>query len=108
MTMNLASCPKCKGDLVYEGDEWRCLQCGKYYYPKRRQPLEPVGARRIWGINSSIRATQASEAHWESRNQEIIGHLSAGRTTRETASLTDHSSRRVQSVKDRLRQIQAH
>ena len=64
MLMNLASCYKCKGDLVYEGDEWRCLQCGKYYYPKGPQPLEPVGARNSWGSYASIRATQTSEASW--------------------------------------------
>ena len=107
MLMNLASCYKCKGDLVYEGDEWRCLQCGKYYYPKAHQPLEPVAERKTWGINASIRATQASEARWQSSNREIIDQLSAGRTARETANLTNHSPRRVQSVRDRLRQLQA-
>ena len=34
MLMNLASCLKCKGDLLHEDDEWRCLQCGHYYYPE--------------------------------------------------------------------------
>ncbi len=106
MLMNLASCNKCKGDLVYEGDEWRCLQCGKYYYPQAHQPLEPVVNHKTWGINASIRATQASEARWRSSNSEIIDHLSAGRTPREIASLTNQGLRRVRSVKDRLRQAQ--
>ena len=30
----LKSCPKCRGDLVLDGDELRCWQCGQYYYPK--------------------------------------------------------------------------
>lgn len=30
----LKSCRKCRGDLVLDGDEWRCWQCGRYYYPK--------------------------------------------------------------------------
>ena len=34
MLMRLGSCRKCKGDLLLEGDEWRCLQCGCYYYPE--------------------------------------------------------------------------
>ena len=107
MLMNLASCHKCNGDLIYEGDEWRCLQCGKYYYPKRQQPLEPVGGRKAWRINSSIRSIQASETRWQSSNREIIDQLSTGGTTREIADLTDHSPRQVRSVRDRLRQIQA-
>ncbi len=107
MLMKLASCNKCKGDLVYEEDEWRCLQCGKYYYPKRQQPIEPVGGRKAWRINSSIRAIQASETRWQSRKLEIINQLSDGGTTGEIANLTDHSPRRVRTVRDRLRQIQA-
>ena len=107
MLMYLRSCHKCKGDLVYEGDEWRCLQCGKYYYPIGHQPLEPLVARKIWGINASIRSTQASEARWQSSNREIIDHLSAGRTTREIADITSHSLRRVRSVRDRLGQSQS-
>ena len=104
LLLNLGSCHKCKGDLVYEGDEWRCLQCGKYYYPKTHQSLQAEGRHKTWGINASIRSTQVSEARWESSNREIIDHLSAGRSPREIASLTDLSLRRVRSVKDRMRQ----
>ena len=28
----LKGCVKCEGDLFLEDDDWRCLQCGKYYY----------------------------------------------------------------------------
>ena len=107
MLLNLGSCNKCHGDLVHEGDEWRCLQCGKYYYPERQQPLEPVGARKAWRLNTSIRAIQASDTRWQSSNREIIDQLSAGHTTREIADLTNQSPRRVRSVRDRLDQIQA-
>ena len=30
----LKCCGKCEGDLTLDGDEWRCLQCGTYYYPQ--------------------------------------------------------------------------
>ena len=33
MELRLRSCEKCKGDLILGDDEWRCLQCGRYYYP---------------------------------------------------------------------------
>ena len=35
MSMRLGSCMKCTGALLLEDDEWRCLQCGCYYYPER-------------------------------------------------------------------------
>jgi hypothetical protein len=104
MLLNLASCQKCKGDLVHEGDEWRCLQCGTYYYPKAQQFPEAIYPRKTWSINASIQATQASEVRWQSSNREIIEQLSAGSTTRDIASLTNHSPRRIQSVKEGLLQ----
>lgn len=106
MYMNLGSCLKCKGGLVHEGDEWRCLQCGKYYYLQSLQALEQVAVRKTWGINASIQATQSSEARWRPSKHEIIDHLTADRTTREISNLTRHSPRRVQSVRERLSQPQ--
>ena len=40
----LKACRKCGGDLVLDGDEWRCWQCGQYYYPIQallEMPEEP-------------------------------------------------------------------
>ena len=34
MLCKLKACRKCDGDLILDGDEWRCWQCGHYYYPK--------------------------------------------------------------------------
>lgn len=34
MLYKLKCCGKCDGDLTLDGDEWRCLQCGTYYYPQ--------------------------------------------------------------------------
>ena len=33
-SMRLGMCRECKGDLLLEDDEWRCLQCGCSYYPE--------------------------------------------------------------------------
>jgi hypothetical protein len=27
------ACKKCRGDLVVDNEDWRCFQCGAYYYP---------------------------------------------------------------------------
>jgi hypothetical protein len=32
MVLRFKGCRRCTGDLVLEDDEWRCLQCGHYYY----------------------------------------------------------------------------
>lgn len=106
MLLNLGSCKKCRGDLVQEGDEWRCLQCGKYYYPDTGQNLEPVGGRQAWNLNASILAFQNSDNRWQSSNREIIEQLSAGSTTKEIASMTNQTLRRIRSVKDRLGQVE--
>jgi uncharacterized Zn finger protein (UPF0148 family) len=45
----LKGCDKCGGDLVHDDGDWRCWQCGQYYYSSRRasagDPLveSPVG-----------------------------------------------------------------
>ena len=34
MLYKFKGCGKCEGDLTLDGDEWRCFQCGTYYYPQ--------------------------------------------------------------------------
>jgi hypothetical protein len=48
MPWKFKSCGKCGGDLIMESDEWRCVHCGRYYYPNviRSLGLETVQNRR--------------------------------------------------------------
>ena len=39
MFCQLKNCRKCLGDLVLDGDEWRCWQCGHYYYPRPEREI---------------------------------------------------------------------
>ena len=32
--MGVGNCLRCNGLLQIEDDEWRCLLCGRYYYPQ--------------------------------------------------------------------------
>ena len=32
--MGVGNCLRCNGILQFEDDEWRCLLCGRYYYPQ--------------------------------------------------------------------------
>lgn len=36
----LKGCPRCEGDLLFDETEWRCWQCGQYYYAIPGQPLD--------------------------------------------------------------------
>ena len=131
----LRSCPKCHGDLVLDGDEWRCWQCGQYYYPKRpnmdvppeskngdvfdtrrranRNGLAAAGqrlqraARAARDINSIIAAKQRSERRWWLKNREIIRHLDAGRSVREIALLINRGQRQIRVVRERLNDLRA-
>jgi len=48
MIMKLKDCEICRGDLVFDDGEWRCLQCGRCYYPKPQfwanAPPFPLGS----------------------------------------------------------------
>ena len=37
---HLKGCPRCAGDLVFDEADWRCWQCGHYYYTNAGKPLE--------------------------------------------------------------------
>ena len=43
--MGARNCLKCNGLLQAEDDEWRCLLCGRYYYPQ--PPLNYVPERNL-------------------------------------------------------------
>ena len=38
----LKGCTKCGGDLIFDAGDWRCWQCGQYYYPVRPGSFEEV------------------------------------------------------------------
>ena len=40
MFCQFKGCSKCGGDLVLDQGDWRCWQCGQYYYTKRAVAVE--------------------------------------------------------------------
>ena len=38
MLCQLKSCGRCGGDLVLDREDWKCLQCAKYYYGDKGYP----------------------------------------------------------------------
>lgn len=111
MQMKLKSCGHCRGDLVLEVDEWHCLQCGRYYYPKT-QLLVQLSAVSGWNrrtrggmvdqdINSLVQARSWSNERWLLRNQQVIAYLKEGRSVKEIAELTGSNPRSVREIRQR-------
>ena len=128
MLCKFKDCTKCKGDLVLDGDEWRCWQCGTYYYPKEPVmdlPLESqmsiqklqdadrepessrVRARRrtMTNINSVIQAKERSDTRWWSKNQDIIERLKEGYSVRDIAEQVGKGQRQIRGVQERLKDL---
>ncbi len=128
MLCKFKGCAKCKGDLVLDGDEWRCWQCGTYYYPHdpvMDLPLESkeselvlqaadcetrprrVRARRrtMTNINSVIMAKERSENRWWTKNQEIIDRLKQGYSVRDISELVGKGQRQIRGVQERLKDM---
>ena len=129
MLCQLKSCSKCRGDLILDGDEWRCWQCGRHYYPRRspddlRDLLleirsEPVEAssptsfsqtrppsrratRSLRDVNARIAARDRSERRWWLKNIEVVRHLDSGKSVKEISSLVGRGQRQVRIVRERL------
>ena len=53
----LKGCSRCRGDLFLEELDWRCLQCGTYYYDTN--PLGFLGREGVWGTNARVASYRA-------------------------------------------------
>ena len=124
MMYRLKSCQKCGGDLSLEADEWRCLQCGRYYYlepvlnaavasaPQTaslvNDPAVPARQQRQPGgmaANNPNRLVQAKESRdkeWLGRHRTVIHYLDRGYEVGEIAARTGISPRNIRSVRERL------
>ena len=130
MRCQLKSCHKCGGDLVLDGDEWRCWQCGQYYYPKPawvESPARPTEPVRLTGelvatassarrqprrrsprhVNSLSMAKVRSDDRWWQKNREIVRFLDEGRTVKEISGLIGRGERQIRVVRERLNDLRA-
>ena len=125
MWFKFRSCRKCYGDLVLDGEDWRCWQCGRYSYstpPAKEPPPEPVVAgvpglalgktvtglrrrRSERGINSIIASTSRCETRWWNKNREVIKYLDEGHTVKEIATLINRSLRQIRVIRERLNDL---
>ena len=123
----LKNCRKCNGDLVLDGEEWRCWQCGQYCYPiiksldQREEPPNPSLAAAIGEImpsprktrvrrsprnlNSRIVARDRSDSRWWERNRDVVKYLDQGLSVREISILVSHGERQVRIIRERLHDL---
>jgi hypothetical protein len=123
----LKNCRKCNGDLVLDGEEWRCWQCGQYCYPiiesldQREEPPNPSLAAAIGEImpsprktrvrrsprnlNSRIVARDRSDSRWWERNRDVVKYLDQGLSGREISILVSHGERQVRIIRERLHDL---
>ena len=128
MLCKFKDCAKCKGDLILDGDEWRCWQCGTYYYPRepvmdlplecqKPQPVVQVAesevrsrrvrARRrtMTNINSVIMAKERSDNRWWAKNQDVIDRLKEGHSVRDISESIGKGQRQIRGVQERLKDM---
>ena len=126
-------CSKCGGDLIFDDDDWKCWQCGQYYYmtpatPSGQPHLEPLnrptsqeipeseprkgpraayGARSARNINAAIRARETGDERWWTRNRKIVKYLDGGLPVKEIAKLVGRGERQIRVVRERLADLRA-
>ena len=115
------ACQKCQGDLIEDGDELRCWQCGNRYYPKRDlpelesvfpgsageiDPLHPPKRKYIRSSRLSV-AKGRAEQRWWVRNQQLIVLIDHGGTAVQIAKLTRVTARQIRAVKEKLNELRA-
>ena len=113
-----------------DGEEWRCWQCGQYYYPitliteSLDQREEPPNAsltaaigeivpsqrktrvrRSPRNLNSRIVARDRSDSRWWERNRDVVKYLDQGLSGREISILVSHGERQVRIIRERLHDL---
>ena len=130
MRCQLKSCHNCGGDLVLDGDEWRCWQCGQYYCPRPASVQLPVrspervhstqtnaapassGGRQPRSrsprhVNSLIMAKVRSDDRWWQKNREVVQYLDKGHTVKEISRLVSRAERQIRVIRERLSDLRA-
>ena len=103
-------CGKCQGDLIAEGDEWRCFQCGIHYYPENSDPSpapDSLEANKRYqrippSINSRIANDNNRMARWWERNKKIIADLDSGIDVKEIAKKYGKTKETIRKIRSEL------
>ena len=115
---------------MLDGEEWRCWQCGQYYYPRPENvdlPARPSERERSPGkfaatasnglrqprrraprnVNSLIMAKDRSDDRWWQKNREVVQYLDEGHTVKEISGLVGQGERQIRVIRERLKDLRA-
>ena len=128
MLWKFKDCAKCRGALVLDGDEWRCWQCGTYYYPHKPimdlPPESEIAILTVQATDSEVRARRArtrklttsnvsarivskecSDQRWRKNNWTVISLLKEGHTVRDISESIGKGVRQIRSIQERLKDM---
>lgn len=91
------ACIKCHGDLTNDDTEWKCIQCGTYYYPNIIDEEYPK--------RSNVLPTSNKDNLFLERNQKVIENIKLGFSIQEISDLTGLNYRWVRSISDQYKDI---
>jgi len=111
-------CGRCGGCLARDGDELRCLQCGRRFYPAGlaaiaapapvQAPVRLPGRKHRksqlaahGGVNYAGRAKRLDDAWWL-RNAEVIRRLDAGDSVNVIAWALKKPQRTIRLIREVL------
>ncbi|MDA1337538.1 MAG: hypothetical protein O3C23_02110 [bacterium] len=99
-------CTKCQGDLLSDGDEWRCLQCGRYYYPPNTQLHPEPGCygenSEVGNVNVRIEGHRRALVSWWERNKKIIACIDRGMSNKDIAKEVRRSPDTISKIRVEL------
>ena len=123
----LKNCRKCSGDLILDGDEWRCWPCGQYYDPMSGSPdmleeppnpeMVAAGGEGVLGetrtrvrrsprnLNSRIIARDRSDNRSWDRSRDVVKYPDQGLSAREISGLVSHGERQLRIIRERLHDL---
>lgn len=73
----LKGCTKCHGDLVFDDGDWRCWQCGHYYYSGGVPSADELKNEWVDGVNDPGQPDPTSDGSTDHVNGP--GHPKRGR-----------------------------
>ena len=80
---------------------------GRQVDSSERRRRTAYGARAARNINAVIRAKQASDQRWWSRNRYVIECLDRGLSVREVAHLAGRGERQIRVIRERLTDLRS-
>ena len=99
MVYYFKACQRCTGDLCEDGDELKCVQCGRVYYSHE---IETGGVRRK---EEELPDIGVRDQRWIDQNRVVVGLFVDGLSVQQVCRLLDKSESHIGYLRDIYLQI---